>query len=166
MSMDVVKTVRCSKCGQSLGDLTLDEFNAVFDDVYGSRLCFDCEPLGAMSRPEIFWNMLEGDEFTIGDTVLVRGEFLLVESSRTHERTHERTCARGLSSYTYLNRITKNWGVLEELVEYVVCPGCRGHSFYVGIYGGESCGLCGDHGSIPVLAEWVRFLLNGVRENV
>lgn len=166
MSSKVGHLVSCGRCGREMGRLDEEEFFAFVEDESSSGLCFDCEPLAAQSEPDIFLNMQEGDIFTIGGGNLIYGKSVLGNLRLLANPPHEHTRARGLSSYTNLNRNNENRGILENLYDDRICPGCDGLSFNFDLYGVHPCNICGDKGSIKVLKKWVVSLIGGVVENV
>lgn len=166
MSSDVKVILHCSSCLAAMCEVSDEEAISVMSlEPHGAK-CFDCEPLAASHRSEFFKGFEEGDCFQIDDRAFTVESDKLVLLPDALSHAHEYTRVRGLSSYTYLNKTPEKSGILQELVEYELCPECHGQSFFVGAYGGESCGFCGDFGSIPVLAVWVRFLISGGVSNV
>lgn len=165
MSSKAGYIVSCSKCHKEMGVLDTAEYFAFVADEHDPGQCFDCEPFGAGLKPMIFRNMLEGDDFQLGEVTFRLIQSELVCGGLVHERTHERTRLRGLSSYTNLNRNTKNLGVLENLYDDRICPGCNGLSFNHDLYGVHPCEICGDKGSLKVLKKWVVSLIGGVVEH-
>lgn len=149
-----------------MGELDTVEYFAFVSDENDSGLCFDCEPIAAQSKPEIFRDMLNGDRFVLGDYASV----FVVESHKLRNaievNPHARALSPGLSSYTKLNRNTEFAGVLEYLYDHRICPGCDGLSFNHDLYGFHPCEICGDKGEVKVLKKWVVSLIGGVVENV
>lgn len=166
MSIKMFEPV-CFGCGKSLGLMDEGELRALEDCSNGlGCLCFVCEPEPSSVSPSIFSEMHGNEIFQIGDTSLKldwkkRGYPVLVEL-----RAHERTLMHGLSSYTKVNRNTEFWGVLENLYDDRICPGCNGLSFNHELYGVHPCQVCGDRGSIKVLKKWLVSLLDGTVKNV
>lgn len=158
MSMDVISTVKCSKCDRSLGELSIEEFNAVFADKTGFRLCFDCDPESALTVPSFFWQWKENELFDIGDVAFQIRDQKLKVIGHSHERAHEQERARGLSSYTKLNRITKNKVLLGNGIEQQLCPACHGDSVLWDSSWGLNCDRCDGLGVIEsaiVLPGWI-----------
>lgn len=165
MSSEVYVSPCCVNCGRVVGELDEKEKEAFLSNGFAGLLCFVCEPAEASYQPEIFKGLENGDILGIGDILLQvdASQAQLVVAS--HARAHERTRARGLSSYTYLNRNLHNQAVLRELVEWVRCPECHGESGYEGFFAKNGCAVCGSQGGIPVLARWVQRIIFGVLEN-
>lgn len=156
----IVYVMECDSCKKPMGGVTQDELNYLAREM-GDGLCFDCDASAADGTPEIFMGLVNGEKLRLGGLELEVYGDVLEFSSVVQSHAHERTRARVLSSYTKVNGARHKLATLEQLVEYELCPECHGQSFFVGAYGGESCGFCGDFGSIPVLAVWVRFLISG-----
>lgn len=160
MSLQDFFQAECSKCFKPLGVLDPNEFYWLYVMGDGAMLCFDCEPLGAMSKPEIFWNMLPGDRFRLGDTILVREEHFLVLETRAHEYAHDTRARACLSSSTYHNRTLENRAVGTDGVEYDICPTCKGDAHLFDNLIKDACPTCGGQGLIPIAIFIPRWLLD------
>lgn len=158
MAMGEVYIPCCRRCGKSMGEMPLEEFEACCDGDGLPGLCFDCEPGSAATVPHLFWNWHEGDSFCLGEKWLVVHKNSLVLYSLAYPRAHDRSHERDLSSYTYLNRIPENTELLASGEEVTVCPECHGYADKVPIYGGEECSTCGTVGEIicaVLIPSWI-----------
>jgi len=118
----------CAGCGRDMGEVSAEEFWELSDDGSVNGLCFDCDPESANTTPSFFWQWSENELFDIGDmSFQVRGNKLEVIGG-AQSRAHESTRARGLSSYTYLNRTPKRQSVLRNGLQVEVCPDCGGRA--------------------------------------
>lgn len=155
----------CIECGRKVGDLSAEEADVFYASGI-SMVCFDCEPFGTVGRPVELIPVELGTLNMLARLQL--SDRMADEFCRAiaHARAHEHTRARGLSSYTNLNRNHEFASVLEKLYDDRICPGCDGLSFNHDLYGAPPCKICGDIGSIKVLKRWVVSLLGGVVENV
>lgn len=144
MSSDLFYPAYCTSCGECVGELDGDELSFLVPTGLEDVLCFECDT---------FENVSER----------VNCEF---SHARTHERTHERTHARGLSSYTYLNRTQKNERVLFDGMVYEDCLLCLDGITYEGGISNPNCPICSGDGVVAsaiLLPAWV---LGLGRENV
>lgn len=128
MSSESVIGLACNNCGKRMGSVSEEEFDAMITNDFGANLCFDCDPESASTTPSVFWQWQPGELIDIGDSrlcVAASGrEIVEVGFVPPHERTR---CARGLSSYTNLNRNIKNRVNLSNGLEIALCPVCMGN---------------------------------------
>lgn len=165
MSSDkIVYVCECDRCHKPMGGLTQEELNHVASSM-SDGLCFDCDPESAATTPSIFWQWREGEKFVIGSEEFEVWALPGRAAEMVHVRTHERTHERDLSSYTNLNRISKNQAVLGKLYVNEVCPECHGLGYPYAFNDHLECLYCAGAGSIRVLQKWVRQLLGMVVEN-
>jgi len=158
VDMDEKFFPQCRKCGLPMGEMTLTEFAAccLADGLPG--LCFDCDPDSAATVPGLFWLWREGESFTIGDTDFEVWALPGNASELVQSHAHESERARGLSSYTYLNRIEENGALDANGIELKICPRCKGFDTIHVHPEKEACGECGGLGLVPaaiVLPVWV-----------
>lgn len=156
--------IYCKKCHRSMGEVTANEYASWLVDAYDEGLCFDCDPLKSadshvnfMIYDEKSATLMTGSEWFIAN-----GSVLPRESS--HERTHEHTRARGLSSYTKLNRISKNRELLASGEETRVCPQCKGLGCYPEFWEKSACSVCDGVGTVVsaiVIPTWILGLESG-----
>lgn len=166
MSSELVFTPTCTKCGKGMGAMSEDELAVVILSDGDSVLCFDCDPESASTTPSLFWKWQESDLFTLGDVVLqVYGNYMQVIGA-SHAHAHERTHARGLSSYTYLNRNLHNHALLGDGVEVKACGRCHGEGFINTFYGLVPCDDCQGVGVVEVAIMLPHWILGLGCENV
>jgi hypothetical protein len=149
----------CIGCGKSLGFMDVGELAALEDCSSGSGcLCFDCDPEAASTTPSIFLQWSENELFDIGDTgfQIRDGQLKVIGVSRAH--AHERTRLRVLSSYTYLNRNSKNQALLSNGLVLSGCGKCRGTGELDGFVYIAECDACGGSGvleSAVIIPAWI-----------
>jgi len=131
-----------------MADLDQNEFYWLIVEGPGPGVCFQCDPDVALQTPEFFLDWYENELFDIGDYGFqIRDNHIrLIGGSRA--RAHEHTRARGLSSYTYLNRNSSNRAILGNGLEIKVCPTCGGHGIEADQWESSDCGECDGWGSV------------------
>jgi len=166
MSSEVEFILHCHRCHAVIGEVSDDEILAVIFTEHSGALCFDCDPESADTTPSIFWQWQDGDVFYIGGDMHEVQSNSLLPHARAHERTHERARARGLSSYTYLNRTQKNSAILGNGLEVVTCDNCKGEGVNPDFNEGFLCSVCKGYGTVPVAIVLPLWLIQEGENNV
>jgi len=158
MSNDLTFNPACTRCGKRMGVMSEEEFIAIVMGDGDCGLCFDCDPDSAATTPSLFWQWKEGDVFEIeGLRMEVYGgvlEFASVVQSHAHARAR----ARGLSSYTKVNRALHNHVLLADGTVGYPCRVCEGKGEFTTGRITVACSFCDGEGFVVtevVLPAWI-----------